>query len=112
MVLVQEFIIRILDVVDNLERALQHNQQESDVESYRSGVEMVYQQFMSVLGEFGVSKVKSVGEKFDPNFHEAISQVPSEEHEAGTIIAEITPGYVLKERVIRAPRVQVTTSPQ
>ena len=105
--LIQDVITRLLEVVGNLEHALNSNAESSDMESYRTGVRMVYQQFLSILGEFGLSKIETVGQPFDPRFHEAVSQAVNDEVQPGTIILEITPGYKLKERVVRAPKVQI-----
>ncbi len=105
--LMQDFITRILGVVENLERAINPDIQAEDLESYRSGVVMVYQQLMGILGEIGLTKIEAKGETFDPNLHEAVSEIETDEHEPGTIINELTPGYKLKDRVIKAPKVQI-----
>lgn len=105
--LLQEILSRLLDVADNMDRALHPHNKTDDIESYHAGVQMVYNQLMSVLGDYGLSRIECVGEQFDPQYHEAIAQQPSKEHEPGTILNEISPGYLLKDRVLRAPKVQV-----
>ncbi|MEW6238214.1 MAG: nucleotide exchange factor GrpE [Candidatus Omnitrophota bacterium] len=108
--LLQEFLVRLLDVAENMERALNPQNHAVDAESHRAGVRMVYQQFLGVLKDYGLTRVETVGEKFDPHFHEAISQVKTAEREPGIILAEISPGYRLKDRVLRAPKVQVAAA--
>jgi len=108
--LLQEFLLRLLDVAENMERALNPQNHAADAESYKAGVRMVYQQFMTVLKDYGLTRVETVGELFDPRYHEAIAQAKTAEHEPGTILAEISPGYRLKDRVLRAPKVQVAAA--
>ena len=105
--LMQDLIARILGVVENLERAINPELQADDLESYRSGVVMVYQQLMGILGEIGLTKIEAQGERFDPNLHEAVSEIETDDQEPGTIVNELTPGYKLKDRVIKAPKVQI-----
>lgn len=109
--LIQDMMTRLLDVVSNLERALYHPISSEDVESYKTGVSMVYQQFTGILSDYGLSKINTVGQLFDPRFHEAVSQVESAEHEPGTIVMEIMPGYKINDRVLIAPKVQVAAKP-
>ena len=104
----------LLDVVDNLNRALAAaNQDESgsDAGALSKGVQMVTEQLVATLGKFGCKAVDSVGTEFDPNIHEAISQMPSEEHPAGTVAQEVAVGYVLHDRVVRPSNVIVSTGP-
>lgn len=100
----------LLDVVDNLERAIGAAQGEgASVQGLREGVEMVSQQLSGVLAKYGCKAVKAVGEPFDPNFHEAISQMPSEDYESGVVMQEVAVGYVLHDRVARPSNVIVST---
>jgi molecular chaperone GrpE len=68
---------------------------------------MVQRQFVDALGREGIARVPTVGRAFDPGIHEAIQQVETEEHAAGTIIAEVQPGYTQGERLLRAAMVVV-----
>jgi len=100
----------LLEVVDNLQRAASAAQgQDASTQSLREGVEMVNQQFVSVLGKHSCKPIESVGTPFDPHFHEAISQMPSDEFEAGTVMQEVAVGYVLHDRVVRPSNVIVST---
>ncbi|MEW6614498.1 MAG: nucleotide exchange factor GrpE [Thermodesulfobacteriota bacterium] len=108
-----ENLIRdLLPIVDNLEMALKHGENSSpdNSKSLIEGVEMVLNQFMKSLEKFGVTSFSSVGEKFDPNRHEAMMQVESDEYEASSVISEFQKGYFLNGRLLRPAKVTVTTS--
>ena len=72
---------------------------------------MIYDQFLSVLKDAGVEPIDAVGEKFDPNFHEAISQQESSESAEGTVLQQVQRGYQLNDRLVRPARVVVATAP-
>jgi len=108
-----ENLIRdLLPIVDNLEMALKHGETSSpnNSKSLIEGVEMVLNQFMKSLEKFGVTSFSSVGEKFDPNRHEAMMQVESDEHETNSVISELQKGYFLNDRLLRPAKVTVTAS--
>ena len=96
----------LLPVFDNLERAVAHAETAKDAKSVAEGISMVLRQFLDSLGRAGIERVKSAGESFDPNQHEAISQVESDEA-PGTILNEVQAGYRLGDRLIRAAMVVV-----
>ncbi|GIW97314.1 MAG: protein GrpE [Pirellulaceae bacterium] len=102
----------LIGVLDNLQRAVEaakHDQ--ATLESLRSGVEMVIQQFVGVLAKYGCEGIEAVGRDFDPNVHEAIGHQPSDEVEAGKVIHEVAPGYRLHDRVVRPSNVIVSAGP-
>lgn len=102
----------LLEVVDNLQRAIAAASEEgSSIQALREGVELVSQQFVSVLEQHGCKAVEALGTEFDPNFHEAIAQMPSEEYAAGMVMQEVAIGYVLHDRVVRPSNVIVSTGP-
>lgn len=102
----------ILEVRDNLNRAIDAAQSTGAVDSLREGVAMVAKQLDDTLGKYGVKKIDDSGE-FDPHVHEAISQMPSPEHAAGHIAHVAVTGYMLHDRVVRPSQVVVSTgSPQ
>ena len=98
----------ILQVRDNLVRASVAAQNSGSVDSLRDGVAMVAKQLDDTLAKYGVSKIDDSG-AFDPNVHEAISQMPSADHEAGTIAHVAVTGFTLHERVIRPSQVVIST---
>jgi molecular chaperone GrpE len=71
------------------------------------GLSMVQRQFVDALGREGITRVPTVGRAFDPGMHEAIQQVATDEHAPGTVIAEVQPGYMQGERLMRAAMVVV-----
>lgn len=106
-----DVIRELLPVFDNLERAVQSSTAASDVRSVIDGVRMVLKMFEDTAERIGLSRVKTVGERFDPNSHEALQQVESGEHPPGTIVAEITAGYRVGERLVRPAMVVVARKP-
>jgi molecular chaperone GrpE len=98
----------LLPVIDNFERALRHVPKELEANDYIKGVQGVVKQFEQVLEKIGVQRIKTVGEAFDPRFHEAISM----EEGIGTrevVSEELQSGYVLGDEVIRHAMVKVRT---
>jgi molecular chaperone GrpE len=103
----------MLDVIDNLKRATDAATGESgNTTALLNGVQMVTQQLTNILNKFACQPIESVGKPFDPNFHEAIAQMPSEEVPAGSVLQEVAVGYMLHDRVIRPSQVIVSTGPQ
>lgn len=97
----------LLQVVDNLERALQHMPATTD-KTLADGIHMVLNQFRAALAHQGVQTVESVEKLFDPNVHEAVGQESSDQPE-GTVIQEHQKGYTLHGRLLRPARVIVST---
>ena len=104
-------IIRdLLEVVDNLERATVAAEGDgAPNESLLQGVKMVSQQFVAALEKYGCKRIEALGVEFDPNVHEAISQMPSAEYESGVVMQEVAIGYKLHDRVVRPSNVIVST---
>ncbi|HYG59475.1 MAG TPA: nucleotide exchange factor GrpE [Symbiobacteriaceae bacterium] len=102
----QKLILNLLPVLDNLERALAAPKVEGD-EKLRQGVEMTARSFRDILGREGVTPIEAVGQRFDPNLHEALMTVDSPDHEDDVVVMEFEKGYSLGDRVIRPSRVQV-----
>ena len=103
----EDLLRTVLPVFDNLERAIHSSQRATDVKALAEGLTMVLKQFVDALGRAGIQKIPTVGQPFDPSVHEAIQQVETNEHPPGTVIAEVQPGYVQGERLIRAAMVVV-----
>ncbi|MDP7321713.1 MAG: nucleotide exchange factor GrpE [Bacteriovoracaceae bacterium] len=105
-----EKILRdILDVVDNLERTLGFikNDEDAKVKNIVVGIEMIEKMFMDILSKHGLKRINALGEEFDPNFHEALSQEPAEGKKNMEVIQVHQNGYTLNDRVIRAAKVVV-----
>ncbi len=97
----------LLQVVDNLERAVEHMPAGTDA-NFAKGIEMVIQQFRSTLQKQGVEAVPTTQASFDPNLHEAVGQEPSQDHPQGTILKEHLKGYTLHGRLLRPARVVIS----
>lgn len=104
----ESLIRELLSVVDNLERALQHAEQDTDKLSLLEGVKMTHKHFLDTLARFGCRPFESRGKDFDPCFHEAILQQESEEFPPNTVIQEFQKGYTLHERLLRPALVAVS----
>jgi len=102
----EELLGKLLPLRDNLQRALEHAPEGTD-RNWFDGIKMVVRQFDDVLQAQGLSTIPAVGEKFDPAQHEAIASEETDEHEEGTIVEEMQPGYRLHNRVIRPTLVKV-----
>ena len=98
----------ILEVRDNLIRAIEAADAGGDVAGLREGVEMVAKQLDDALAKHNVREIPAAGELFDPNYHEAISQMPSE-HAAGTVAHVAVTGFQMHDRVVRPSQVVVST---
>jgi molecular chaperone GrpE len=103
----EDLLKEFLPVFDNLERAIQSAQRATDVKGVAEGLQMVLRQYTDTLSRGGISKVPTVGSQFDPSHHEAIQQVETDDHPAGTVVAEVQPGYSQGDRLIRAAMVVV-----
>ena len=79
----------------------------TEVKPVSDGLRMVLRQFADTLGRSGITKVPTVGSPFDPGLHEAIQQVETDEHPPGTVVAEVQPGYLQGDRLVRAAMVVV-----
>jgi molecular chaperone GrpE len=98
---------RYLEIVDDLERALNNRPQSGEGAAWAGGIDLVYQKLLNILESEGVKRMQAEGQMFDPNMHEAISSEPSPDHESGEIIEVIQPGYMVGERVLRPAIVRV-----
>lgn len=101
----------ILQPLDGLRRAVKAAEAAGSKDDLASGVSMVLRQFESALTQIGASVIGAQGQPFDPNLHEAISQVPSADHPPMTVLDEVETGYRLHDRIVRPSRVVVSTAP-
>jgi len=106
-----DFLREILPVFDNLERAVQHVEKATDVQSVSEGIRMVLRQLSDTLGKLGVERVPTVGTPFDPAVHEAVQHFETAEHPPGSVAAEVQGGYKAQDRLIRPALVVVAKAP-
>jgi molecular chaperone GrpE len=104
-----KLIEQLLPIVDNFERALSASKSVKDFDVLIKGIEMTAKQLEQVLESEGLKSIESVNQPFNPDFHQAIMQVESADHEEGVIVEEIQKGYKLKDKVIRPAMVKVST---
>ena len=100
-------IEKILPVVDNFERGLASMPEEQKADGFAQGMEMIYKQLMTELEKMEVKPIPAVGEEFNPDFHNAVMQVESEEYESGVIAQELQKGYTYRDGVVRHSMVAV-----
>lgn len=103
----EKLIIDLLPLVDNMERALDHIDEENKA-SVVDGLKMIHKSFMDTLAKNDVEAINAIGEEFDPQIHNAVMMEESEEHESNKVIEEFQKGYRLKEKVIRHSMVKVS----
>lgn len=107
-VVTQNFCKDMLPLLDNFERAMAA--ETKDVEAFQKGVEMIFTQFQEILKKNGLEHIEAVGQKFDPNFHQAVMRVEDPEKEDDTVAQELQKGYMVKGKVIRPSMVQVVSN--
>lgn len=102
-------IEKILPVIDNFERGFTTVEEADKDDAFVSGMDMVYKQLMTELENAGVKQIEALGKEFDPEFHNAVMQVESEEYESGVIAQELQKGYTYKDTVVRHSMVAVVS---
>jgi molecular chaperone GrpE len=100
----------LLDIVDDLERTLEHASEQKD--PMAQGIELVHKNFLKKLERYGVSVMETVGEQFDPMKHDAMMQEVRTDVEPGTVTREIQRGYNLRDNVLRHAKVIVAKAPE
>lgn len=103
-----KLITELLPVIDNFERALSSAGESADASSYTKGVEMIFRQLEGILKAEGLTPMEAEGQPFNPEFHQAIMQVESDEHDEGVVVEVVQKGYLLKDKVLRPAMVKVS----
>lgn len=105
----QSLAQKLIEALDNLERALETPAQSEETQAFHKGVEMVYQQIIAAFEAENITKIDPMGQAFDPNFHQAVTTQPAEEGQDSDIVVNVLQkGYVLNDRVIRPAMVIVS----
>lgn len=104
-------VSELLPILDNVDRAIEASEKTNESAALLEGFRLVRQQIATLLSQHGVERIESVGEPFDPAFHQAILQQPSDEFPAGTVMMETQSGYQLHDRVVRPAHVIVSSGP-
>lgn len=103
-----KLIEQLLPIVDNFDRALSSSKETKDFDALVKGLDMTYRGMDQLLTAEGLKPIEAVGQPFNPEFHQAVMQVESEEHEEGIVVEELQKGYILKDKVIRPAMVKVS----
>jgi len=106
-----DFLLQILPIMDHFERGLRDARAHKADKSVVDGFQLIYDQFLGALLNAGLTPINAEGQMFDPNFHEAITHVPSDEHPADTVVTETRRGYLLGDKLLRASQVIVSSGP-
>jgi molecular chaperone GrpE len=107
----ESLIKELLPVVDNLERAVQLSSSESEsMGSFVEGVEMTLKEIRKIFARQKVMPIESIGQPFDPCFHQAVMQLETSEHPANTVVQELQKGYTIQDRLLRPAMVVVSKS--
>ncbi|MHC9511663.1 nucleotide exchange factor GrpE [Kangiella sp. M94] len=104
---IEKFAVELLAVVDSIEQGLQLKAESEESKAIQDGMELTLKMTLSTLEKFGVEQLNPLEEVFDPQLHEAMTMVPSPEHESNTVIDVFQKGYTLNGRLIRPARVVV-----
>jgi molecular chaperone GrpE len=104
----ENLILQLLDTLDNFQRALDSAKTSNDYENFHKGVELIYIHMKDILTKEGLKEIEAIGKPFDPNFHEAVNQAESDEYDEGIVMEELSKGYMLNDRLLRASKVVVS----
>lgn len=104
----ESFIKKLLPVVDDFERSLQHIEDAQDIDAIKQGIKLIYDKLMKIFQEQGVIKIDSVGKHFDVDYHEALMQRADDSVESHTVLDELEKGYTYNDKVIRHTKVIVS----
>lgn len=104
----EELILKILPILDNIDIAEKKIPENLKNDENVKGILQIKIQLLDFLKKQGVKEINSLGEKFDPNFHEVIEEIEAEDKEQGTVIEEIQKGYIIYDKVLRPAKVKIT----
>ena len=105
----QSLAQNLLNVIDNLERAIASPSESEDAQNLKKGIEMVYESFLYALKEEGIEEIEALNQPFDPNKHHAVQAIPAEEGQESDVVVQVfQKGYMLKDRVLRPAMVIVS----
>ena len=104
----QDFFQELIDILDVFDKAVSVKTDDPKLQNYLIGFNMVNMQLNQILENYGVKKIKSVGEKFDPMYHSAIETIETDEVEPGIVMEEVMTGYTYKDRILRPSMVKVS----
>lgn len=101
----EDILSKLFPIMDNFDMAFDAMEKAEDKDALLEGIKLVQKEFHKVLEENGVERIETEGKEFDPNMHEAVNAVNTEEYPDGMIIEEVRPGYMLNKRLLRPAQV-------
>lgn len=107
----ESLLLEILPVIDNMERALNHVDEES-MAAVVEGIELTLSMLLAAIRKFGATPIEAKGKMFDPAYHQAMTQVESVDHAPNTVVDEFQKGYMLNDRLLRPAMVSVASGPK
>jgi len=107
-----KLLAKLSEVKDNFDRAFAEENKSGDLEAFEKGVKLIQEQFDKVLTEFGLETIDPAGEVFDPNFHEALMNQPSENVPEGNVVQVYQKGYKIKNKLLKTAKVIVSSGKQ
>jgi len=107
-----DVVRRLFPIIDDLELALGHVPSGVGATGWAEGLALILRKMKSVLSEYGVEPIEALGKPFDPNYHEAVLQEPSNDYPEGVVMEELRPGYRIGDQVVRATQVKVSAGPR
>lgn len=106
----QDAMKKLIEVLDNFDRAKQSIDTSEDIQQVKDSFNVLYNQMFENLSKLGLEVIEAKGQEFDPNFHEAVMQTPTNEHPENHVIMELQKGYKLGDKVLRPTLVNVATN--
>jgi len=103
----ERLIKELLPIIDSMERALNHVSNSEDIDAFVEGLKLIYEQLLVSLKKHGVESIESLGQEFDPNFHEAMMKVESDKFDDNKVVEEFEKGYLLNGRLLRPSKVSI-----
>ncbi len=106
-----DVVKRLFPIIDDLELAMGHAPAELGATGWVEGLLLIARKMKALLSEYGIEPIEALGKPFDPNYHEAVLQEPSDDVPAGMVMEELRPGYRIGDQVVRATQVKVSGGP-
>ncbi len=104
-------LLSLLPILDDLGRSLAAEKENRNPEAFSAGIEMIRTKFLKILERYGVVRFESEGKSFDVGYHDALLQVPRDDVAPHTVVQEVDPGYMFRDKVLRHAKVVVSTTP-
>ena len=103
-----KLVVSLLDVIDDLERAIETASISRNMKNLIDGIKMVHKNFITILEREGLNRIEAIGKPFDPNVHEILTKIPSNKYDENIVIEEIRKGFMFKEKIIRPSIVKIS----